>query len=167
VLACARPRLHRSALYMRALASPAFVLVPITAILANLLHDHPLITFGAAVTVINLCIVLCIDWSVTFHEGRIGRVLNAAPMVFIGWISYSLYLWQQPFLNRDSSHVTAQFPLNLVLTVAAALGSYYIVERPSLELRKRIESRKRRPTPAPPVGPDPRPDVAAPIVVME
>jgi peptidoglycan/LPS O-acetylase OafA/YrhL len=167
VLACARPRLHRSALYMRALASPAFVLVPVVAVLANLLHDHPLITFGAAVTVINLCIALCIDWSVTFHEGRIGRVLNAAPLVFIGWISYSLYLWQQPFLNRDSSHVTAQFPLNLVLTLVAALGSYYIVERPSLELRKRIESRKRRPTPAPPVGPDPRPDVAAPIAVLE
>jgi peptidoglycan/LPS O-acetylase OafA/YrhL len=167
VLACARPRLHRSDLYMRALASPAFVLVPVVAVLANLLHAHPLITFGAAVTVINLCIVLCIDWSVTFHEGRIGRVLNAAPLVFIGWISYSLYLWQQPFLDRESSHVIAQFPLNLVLTVVAALGSYYIVERPSLQLRKRLESRKRRATPAPPVGPDPRPDVAAPVPVLE
>jgi peptidoglycan/LPS O-acetylase OafA/YrhL len=167
VLACARPRLHRSALYMRALSSRAFVLVPLAALAANLTHDHPLILFGVAATVINVCLALCVDWAVTFHEGRVGRVLNAAPLVFIGWISYSLYLWQQPFLNRDSGALTAQFPLNIALTFAAALASYYLVERPSLQLRKRIESRKRRPSPAPPVGPDPRPDVATPMPAME
>ena len=167
VLACARQRLHRSALYMRALSSRAFVLVPMAAVLANLTHDHPLIAFGAAATVINLCLALCVDWCVTFHEGRIGRVLNAAPLVFVGWISYSLYLWQQPFLNRASDAAIAQFPLNIVLTVAAALGSYYLVERPSLQLRKRIETRKRRKSPAPPVGPDPRPDVVAPLPAMD
>jgi len=167
LLACVRPRLHQSAVYMRALTSPAFVLVPVVAVLANLTHDHPLLAFGAAMTVINLCIALCIDWCVTFHQGRIGRVLNAAPLVFVGWISYSLYLWQQPFLNRESIHATAQFPLNVGLTIVAALGSYYIVERPSLQLRKRVETRKRRPTPAPPVGPDLRTDVAAPVPVLE
>jgi peptidoglycan/LPS O-acetylase OafA/YrhL len=167
VLACARQRLHASVWYMRALSSRAFVLVPALAIAANLTHDHPLVAFGAAVTVINICLALCVDWAVTFHEGRIGRLLNAAPLVFIGWISYSLYLWQQPFLNRDSAMWSAAFPMNILLTIAAALASYYIVERPSLQLRKRIESRKRRPAPAPPVGPDPRPDVAAPLPVME
>jgi peptidoglycan/LPS O-acetylase OafA/YrhL len=152
---------------MRALSSRAFVLVPLAALAANLTHDHPLILFGVAATVINVCLALCVDWAVTFHEGRVGRVLNAAPLVFIGWISYSLYLWQQPFLNRDSGALTAQFPLNIALTFAAALASYYLVERPSLQLRKRIESRKRRPSPAPPVGPDPRPDVATPMPAME
>jgi peptidoglycan/LPS O-acetylase OafA/YrhL len=103
-------RLHAWPLYMRALSSPAFVLVPAVAVLANLTHDHPLIAFGAAMTVINICLALCVDWAVTFHEGRIGRVLNAAPLVFVGWISYSLYLWQQPFLNRESTAWSAAFP---------------------------------------------------------
>jgi peptidoglycan/LPS O-acetylase OafA/YrhL len=167
VLACARTRLHRLPLYMRFLSSPAFAIVPVLAIAANLTHDHPLVAFGAAVTVINICLALCIDWCVTFHDGRIGRVLNAAPLVFVGWISYSLYLWQQPFLNRDSSAPTAQFPLNIILTCALALASYYVIERPSLQLRKRLEGRKRQPTPAPPVGPDPRTDVVAPIAVAD
>ena len=43
-------------------------------------------------------IALVIDWCVTFADGRVGRVPNAPPLVFVGWISYSLYLWQQPFL---------------------------------------------------------------------
>jgi len=167
LLACVRPHLHASPLYMRLLSSPAFVLVPIAAILANLTHDHPLVLMGAGLTVINVCLALCVDWAVTFHEGRVGRVLNAAPVVFIGWISYSLYLWQQPFLHRDSSAWFAQFPTNIGLTVIAALASYYAVERPSLQLRKWIEMRKRRPSPAPPVGADPRPDAAAPMAVLE
>lgn len=163
VLACARPRLHQSALYMRALSSRAFAIVPIVAVLANLTHDHPLVAMGVALTVINVCLALCVDWCVTFADGRVGRVLNAAPLVFVGWISYSLYLWQQPFLNRGSSALVAQFPLNIALTVVAALASYYAVERPSLQLRKWIETRKRRPAPAPPVGADPRADAATPL----
>ena len=44
-----------------------------------------------------------------------GRVLNAAPLALVGLISYSLYLWQQPFLNRDGHAVWMAFPLNLAL----------------------------------------------------
>ena len=40
----------------------------------NLLHDHPLLAFGAGITVMNVCLALCLDWCVTFHEGRVGRV---------------------------------------------------------------------------------------------
>jgi peptidoglycan/LPS O-acetylase OafA/YrhL len=167
VLACVRPRLHRSAHYMRLLRSPLFVCVPALAMAGNLMHEHPLVAFGVSLTVMNVCLALCLDWCVTFHDGRVGRVLNAAPLVFVGWISYSLYLWQQPFLNRDSDAFAAGFPANIILTTAAALASYYCVERPSLQLRKRIESRKPRQSPAPPVGPDPRPDAAMPIAAMD
>jgi peptidoglycan/LPS O-acetylase OafA/YrhL len=167
LLACTRPWLHRSEPYMRLLRSPLFVVVPVLALAGNLMHDHPLIAFGAGISVMNVCLALCLDWCVTFHEGRIGRVLNARPLVFVGWISYSLYLWQQPFLNRASDAAIAQFPLNIVLTIGAALASYYVIERPSLQWRKRIESGKRRSAPAPPVGADPRPDVATPAAAME
>ena len=73
------------------------------------------------------------------HDGRVGRVLNAAPLVFVGWLSYSLYLWQQPFLNRPSASPLAAFPLNILIVTALAVGSYFIVERPSLVFSKRIE----------------------------
>jgi peptidoglycan/LPS O-acetylase OafA/YrhL len=139
VLAGVRDRLHRSPLYLRALASPAFALVPLAVISANLTHDHPVVFFVAGFTVINLGVALCLDWCVTFPDGAVGRVLNAAPLVFIGVMSYSLYLWQQPFLNRASSTLEAAFPLNIALAFGCALVSYYVVERPALAFRRQIE----------------------------
>jgi peptidoglycan/LPS O-acetylase OafA/YrhL len=139
VLAVARPWLHDMAAYGRLLDSPFFVAVPVVGLLANLTHDHPIVHFAVGMTVANLAIALCIDWAVTHHEGRIGRVLKAAPLVFVGWISYSLYLWQQPFLNRASDAAVAAFPLNIIIAVSLALVSYFIVERPALRMRKQIE----------------------------
>jgi len=63
--------------------------------------------------------------------------LNAVPVVWVGTISYSLYLWQQPFLNRWSAAWWTTFPVNLLLAVLAAAASYYLVEKPFLNLRER------------------------------
>ena len=139
LLAGARPYLHRSARYLSFLKSPLFAIVPLLALAGNLTHDHPIVHFAAGMTLVNVAVVLCLDWCVTFHDGRIGRLLNAAPLVFVGWLSYSLYLWQQPFLDRASTAAVAAFPLNIILTIALALASYYLVERPSLQLRRRLE----------------------------
>ncbi len=70
-------------------------------------------------------------------------LLNFAPVVWVGTVSYSLYLWQQPFLNRWSSAPWAAFPLNLSLAVAAAAVSYYLVEKPFLDLRERRSPKPR------------------------
>lgn len=150
VLAGTRDWLHRMPGYMRALASPLFVLVPIVAVLANLTHDHPAAYYLVGFAVVNLCVVLSVDWAVTYPDGAVGRVLNATPVVFVGVMSYSLYLWQQPFVHRDSRAAIASFPLNILLAVACALASYYLIERPSLHLRRRIEKRldgRERPAP--------------------
>jgi peptidoglycan/LPS O-acetylase OafA/YrhL len=141
VLAGVRSTLHGNPYYMRLLGSPLFFVVPVAALAASMLQDRPQIYFAVGMSVTNIAVALCIDWAVTFHEGRIGRVLNAAPLVFVGWISYSLYLWQQPFLNRGADSVLTAFPQNLGFAVAAALLSYFLVERPSLAWRKRLETR--------------------------
>ena len=82
-----------------------------------------------------------------------GRALNWQPMVFVGGLSYSLYLWQQPFFNhhRPDLWITA-FPINLMLAVSCALVSYYVIEQPMLAVRARIEERLmavRTPRPEP------------------
>jgi peptidoglycan/LPS O-acetylase OafA/YrhL len=148
VLAGLRPRLHQSAAYMRALGSPGFVAVPMLVVFANLLHDHPVVYFSVGLLLTNVGIAACLDRCITFSTGRVGRLLNVAPMVFVGSISYSLYLWQQLFLNRSSANAMSAFPLNLALAVCAALVSYYVVERPSLRLRRWIERRRDQEVPA-------------------
>jgi peptidoglycan/LPS O-acetylase OafA/YrhL len=162
VLAGARPALHRTRWYPRLLASPLFVAVPVIAVAANLLHDHPLVNFAAGMTVTHIAIALCLDWCVTFHEGRVGRVLNATPLVFVGWLSYSLYLWQQPFLNRGSASPLAAFPVNIIIVVLLALTSYFLVERPALALRQRVERARRHGRDAPVSAPALAPAEAAP-----
>jgi peptidoglycan/LPS O-acetylase OafA/YrhL len=59
-------------------------------------------------------------------------VLNNRVTYALGVLSYSLYLWQQAFLNRASTQWWTAFPVNILLTFACAVGSYYIVERPFL-----------------------------------
>jgi len=109
----------------------------------SMLGDHPRVAYIIGQPMANVATALLVDWAVSYPAGAIGRILNAAPLVFIGWLSYSLYLWQQPFLNRAGAAWWTAFPANAILAISLALASYYIVERPSLTLRKRLEGRRR------------------------
>jgi peptidoglycan/LPS O-acetylase OafA/YrhL len=61
------------------------------------------------------------------------RILNWGPVVWFGQISYSLYLWQQPFCSDPAlrSGYLAVFAF-----LCAAL-SFYLVEQPVLRLREK------------------------------
>ena len=72
-------------------------------------------------------------------DSFVGRMLNVRPLVFLGVLSYSLYLWQQPFLNRQSDALANAFPQNLGFALLAALLSYLLVEKPLIGLRRRLE----------------------------
>jgi peptidoglycan/LPS O-acetylase OafA/YrhL len=61
------------------------------------------------------------------------RFLNWAPVVWLGRISYSLYLWQELFCSNAALH--AGFMLVLP-SVACACLSYYLIEQPMLRLRE-------------------------------
>ncbi len=65
--------------------------------------------------------------------------------MFLGALSYSLYLWQQPFINPTGGARVNAFPLNLGLALVCALASYYLVEQPMLRLRARLEPPRGRP----------------------
>lgn len=71
--------------------------------------------------------------------GIMPRLLALPPVVFIGRISFSLYVWQQLFLESHG----AIFPLVdlspsllLALAFAAAILSYYLIEQRSLQWRQ-------------------------------
>jgi peptidoglycan/LPS O-acetylase OafA/YrhL len=90
-------------------------------------------------TPIMLAAIATLIEASTRHAGSLaGRFLNARPVAFLGVLSYSLYLWQQPFLNRHADAPFTEFPQNLALAFAAALLSYFLVERPLLGLRRRL-----------------------------
>ena len=145
VLAGTRDWLHQQPLYRRLLESPWFVVMPCLAVAGSLLYDHPVAHFLIGMSVMNVAIAAILDWCVMFESGRVGRVLNWAPIAFLGTMSYSLYLWQQLFLDRTSDAWPAAFPVNLALAFLAALASYRLIEQPTLRLRRRLEMVWRRP----------------------
>jgi peptidoglycan/LPS O-acetylase OafA/YrhL len=157
VLAGIREHLWNSPIYLRFQHSRAFFLVPVLAAAAAtlLFFEYPpysVISFAVGQSVLNISIALIIDRCVRQHQDPIGRFVNWRPMIYIGVLSYSLYLWQEPFLNRLGHSPINWFPLNLVLTGVAALGSYYLIEKPFLNIRRRIErsiARRHLPMEAP------------------
>ncbi len=64
----------------------------------------------------------------------LSRLLRVKVALFIGTISYSLYLWQQLFLY-PASPVSFGFPLNVVQAIVVASLSYWLIETPFLKLK--------------------------------
>ena len=108
-------------------------------LLINRLSGHTIVSvFGTSIT--NLALAILIHRSVYCSYDWFGRILNWKPIAFIGVLSYSLYLWQQLFLNRNSSAWVNAFPQNLLFAVAAGLGSYFLLEKPLLKLRRHLRA---------------------------
>jgi peptidoglycan/LPS O-acetylase OafA/YrhL len=138
LLALARADLARTRHFDRVVGSrwvaPALLLIG----LAFGLRYRPGLVLGD--TLVNVAIVICVERCVRRPRGLAGRVLNVRPMIFVGGMSYSLYLWQQLFLDRTSASWTTAFPVNILLAVLCAFASYYLVERPALRLRPYAET---------------------------
>ncbi len=68
-------------------------------------------------------------------DGIVARALSAGPLVWIGMISYGLYLWHWPVYVLFSPQRTGMsggnlLVLRLIVTFGIAAASYYLVERP-------------------------------------
>ena len=73
---------------------------------------------------------------------RRDSVLNRGLLVWSGLLSYSLYLWQQPFLVFNGPFDS--LPVRFAATFATAYLSYRFVEQPALSMRG--SQRKGQPT---------------------
>ena len=76
-------------------------------------------------------------------RGPVFTLLNLAPVRALGVLSYSLYIWQQPFLVRAADYGGAlpralSFPWNLLWLLPVAVLSNILIERPFLRARRRL-----------------------------
>src|SRR3546814_17479239 len=70
-------------------------------------------------------------------------VQTCALPIWLGRISYSLYLWQQLFFGPGDAYphpwLWSSWPFNLFAAIACAALGYYLVEKPSARLKHHFE----------------------------
>ncbi len=95
-------------------------------------------------TLEGAAIAMFLLWCTRNPTALIGRILNWAPVVKIGVLSYSIYLWQTLFLHDLNAPIfgllawLTVFPVNWIGFLLAAAFSYYVIEQPSLRGRSQL-----------------------------
>ena len=78
-------------------------------------------------------------------ESWTTRFLELAPVRFVGRISFSLYLWQElfldPFVHPAAHSFRSHGVLCLCASFACAIASYYLIETPMIRRGHRIAKR--------------------------
>jgi peptidoglycan/LPS O-acetylase OafA/YrhL len=139
-LAIVHERLERSARY-RAWQASRWFLPSCLASIGCMFATRPWFALGVAPTLANVAIAMCVHWTVTHPRRAISRVLETRGFVWLGALSYPLYLWQQLFLNRHAASPLTAFPLNLALAIAASAAWYYVAERRLAAIRRAWRTR--------------------------
>jgi peptidoglycan/LPS O-acetylase OafA/YrhL len=102
------------------------------------------LTYG---TFANLFIGVILLYSVFGPQRVWFKLLNSKVLSYIGMLSYSIYLWQQLFIG-GLAYWPMQFPQNIFFVFGMALFSYYVIEKPFLKLKDRLQkSGKQEPQP--------------------
>ncbi len=95
-------------------------------------------------TYMTIYFVILIGWvtNKSNSNSTVYKLLNNSILNRIGILSYGLYVWQQFFLvpiyNSYSEYWWTQFPQNILLLIVAVQFSYYIIEKPFLQIKKRF-----------------------------
>jgi peptidoglycan/LPS O-acetylase OafA/YrhL len=87
---------------------------------------------GSVAAVLGATLILAFS-----DNGAFKVVLASKPLVYLGRISYSLYLWHWPLIVLPGQldwHLSR--PLTVALMMVAAIASYHLVEQPTRRARR-------------------------------
>jgi peptidoglycan/LPS O-acetylase OafA/YrhL len=105
----------------------------------SLCFSHTLVSPGCLPFFFTLQAILLplLVLSTVLHSNTVqGRILESKPLRWIGWISYSLYLWQQLFFGVNfvgsppGLALLRKPPINLIALLVCATFSHYVIEKP-------------------------------------
>ncbi|MBB5062412.1 acyltransferase [Granulicella mallensis] len=118
-----------------AMAIIAFYINPVvTAALPK--RSSGIFALGISPTVTAFCIGGILMYLTSTGNPLILRLFNNRAIRHVGVLSYSLYLWQQLFMSHQFSFL----PYGYLYAFAIAECSFWLVEKPSLHLRAKLEA---------------------------
>ena len=132
----------------RAVKSIVFLRWPCAlAVIAFFIFGRPVPdVVGIGIFGYDLCCTVLIGGCVLKPEGNLVTLLSLPPMVYIGKLSYSLYLWHWPFhilrTNPRGSFVDA-LPVFLLALLFSVI-SFHFVERPFLRVKNKYFGSKTK-----------------------
>lgn len=89
-----------------------------------------------------VCVCFVISASIWKRDSLLFKILNWAPLVYIGVLSYSLYVWNNLFLYSEGVWVVNVFPFNFFAVLIFAVASHFLIERPFLNLKDRFHQER-------------------------
>lgn len=125
--------------------SAVLLLVISPTLLAILLHRFPSLDFHTlANSVESIAIGSVLSWALSSPDSLVGRLLNSRPLVHIGLISYSLYIWQQPILRTGLVGASwVQIALHVLAVFVVGELSYRVIETPMIAWGRRLRRADR------------------------
>ncbi len=108
--------------------------------------DDPQFQNTASFTVQGLALTVVFIAAIRFHEWPPFRVLNCQPVIFIGTLSYSLYLVHDVFLRAMThlvphAHAWQRAVIALAASFVTSLAIYLAIEKPCAALRKALRDK--------------------------
>ena len=107
----------------------------------NLIFGWFTVTIGQTLQAICATYLIC---SYVYHpHGPMYWVLNLRGISYLGVLSYSLYIWQQPFFASPKDYgferaLLLEWPWNVTGLLVVSIASYHVLERPLLALRRKF-----------------------------
>jgi len=125
------------------LFTPVLLHLEILQITPNFAHLCQQMDAVTGRTLQSLGFALLMMQSVVVPRLPIYRTLNLRPVMQLGVLSYSIYIWQQLFCSKPENYGIPDawwntYPLWLAPALLVAVVSYYGLERPLLNLRHRF-----------------------------
>jgi peptidoglycan/LPS O-acetylase OafA/YrhL len=110
-------------------AIPAFAVL-----IFSIVRPSPLPTLYEGLAIMGLIA------ATTLHSGSVlVKPLLFPPLIWLGTVSYSIYIWQQFFVSFSGGYLPYALCIGLPLAV---LGSYYYIEQPCTRLGHRLTANK-------------------------
>jgi peptidoglycan/LPS O-acetylase OafA/YrhL len=120
-------------------AIPGWVMLLLVAIdvASNILHgQHDYSAYEPFI------LALLVVWPILYPDSILRQSLDLAPLRFVGTVSYSLYIWQQMWMLFPGAPMPfprlQAFPLNVVMAFCCGVVCYYAVEKPFIQLGRRL-----------------------------
>ena len=116
----------------------SWMAAPLTILLAACVLRYT----GVIPLIESVIIALLLGTTSLYPASAVGRFLQIRPLAFLGMTSYSVYVWQQIFLNITA---TGCRPRDVIMVTGAlfawALASFYFLEQPVRRIGKRLAQR--------------------------